>query len=280
MRYLIRASLRGLHLQRRAKPKRGDPDRRSQRNHGLLQARKQQSGLFCGWERSEMVLHRRYRGSLPWRLSTNHRCVYLLSNQCYSSVSKRHTACTFSTNCTTQLVTRFSKPPFLDRKKDLVKLQAGEYVSLGKVESALKSCPLIDNICAYANRWMRVTFLPDATYTIKELTNKTVVYLLTCFIMYTESQCCVYFFLPLCYFIKPVRCLGIIPPLWYQYSIQTACVQKMKDVCINKSSGGVWENTFSQEIWTRQIVAVIRLWVLQIMLHFKLFLNLIIGRNN
>ena len=42
----------------------------------------------------------------------------------------------------------------LDRKKDLVKLQAGEYVSLGKVESALKNCSLIDNICAYANRWV------------------------------------------------------------------------------------------------------------------------------
>ncbi|XP_063288213.1 long-chain-fatty-acid--CoA ligase 4 isoform X2 [Pelobates fuscus] len=39
----------------------------------------------------------------------------------------------------------------VDRKKDLVKLQAGEYVSLGKVEAALKNCPLIDNICAYAN---------------------------------------------------------------------------------------------------------------------------------
>ncbi|NWR55327.1 ACSL4 ligase, partial [Bucorvus abyssinicus] len=38
----------------------------------------------------------------------------------------------------------------IDRKKDLVKLQAGEYVSLGKVEAALKNCPLIDNICAYA----------------------------------------------------------------------------------------------------------------------------------
>ncbi|XP_052528900.1 long-chain-fatty-acid--CoA ligase 4 isoform X3 [Tympanuchus pallidicinctus] len=37
-----------------------------------------------------------------------------------------------------------------DRKKDLVKLQAGEYVSLGKVEAALKNCSLIDNICAYA----------------------------------------------------------------------------------------------------------------------------------
>lgn len=40
----------------------------------------------------------------------------------------------------------------IDRKKDLVKLQAGEYVSLGKVEAALKNCPLIDNICAFAKR--------------------------------------------------------------------------------------------------------------------------------
>ncbi|KAM7379273.1 hypothetical protein PAMP_004838 [Pampus punctatissimus] len=39
----------------------------------------------------------------------------------------------------------------IDRKKDLVKLQAGEYVSLGKVEAVLKNCPFIDNICAYAN---------------------------------------------------------------------------------------------------------------------------------
>ncbi|XP_041270409.1 long-chain-fatty-acid--CoA ligase 3 isoform X2 [Onychostruthus taczanowskii] len=38
-----------------------------------------------------------------------------------------------------------------DRKKDLVKLQAGEYVSLGKVEAALKNLPLVDNICAYAS---------------------------------------------------------------------------------------------------------------------------------
>ncbi|XP_074027185.1 acyl-CoA synthetase long-chain isoform X3 [Leptinotarsa decemlineata] len=37
----------------------------------------------------------------------------------------------------------------IDRKKDLVKLQAGEYVSLGKVEAQLKTCPLVDNICVY-----------------------------------------------------------------------------------------------------------------------------------
>jgi len=39
----------------------------------------------------------------------------------------------------------------IDRKKDLVKLQAGEYVSLGKVEMSLKLCPLIDNLCLYAD---------------------------------------------------------------------------------------------------------------------------------
>jgi len=37
----------------------------------------------------------------------------------------------------------------VDRKKDLVKLQFGEYVSLGKVEAILKTCPLVENICIY-----------------------------------------------------------------------------------------------------------------------------------
>jgi long-chain acyl-CoA synthetase len=39
----------------------------------------------------------------------------------------------------------------IDRRKDLVKLQAGEYVSLAKVETALKLCPLVDNLCIYAD---------------------------------------------------------------------------------------------------------------------------------
>lgn len=37
----------------------------------------------------------------------------------------------------------------IDRKKDLVKLQHGEYISLGKIENALKSHPLVDNVCVY-----------------------------------------------------------------------------------------------------------------------------------
>jgi len=39
----------------------------------------------------------------------------------------------------------------IDRKKDLVKLQAGEYVSYGRVESILKTAPIIDNICGYGD---------------------------------------------------------------------------------------------------------------------------------
>lgn len=33
----------------------------------------------------------------------------------------------------------------------MIKLQMGEYVSLGKVESELKTCPLIENICIYGD---------------------------------------------------------------------------------------------------------------------------------
>ena len=39
----------------------------------------------------------------------------------------------------------------IDRKKDLVKLQFGEYVSLGKVESVLKGCPVVANVCIFGD---------------------------------------------------------------------------------------------------------------------------------
>ena len=39
----------------------------------------------------------------------------------------------------------------VDRKKDLVKLQMGEYVSLGKVENALKLHPVVENVCVFAS---------------------------------------------------------------------------------------------------------------------------------
>lgn len=38
-----------------------------------------------------------------------------------------------------------------DRMKDLVKLQHGEYISLSRVETALKMSPLVDQICIHAN---------------------------------------------------------------------------------------------------------------------------------
>eukprot|EP01134_Creolimax_fragrantissima_P000858 CFRG0858T1 len=54
----------------------------------------------------------------------------------------------------------------IDRKKDLVKLQQGEYVSLGKVESMLKAVSYIDNMMVYADPFHSycvaiVTTLPE-----------------------------------------------------------------------------------------------------------------------
>lgn len=42
----------------------------------------------------------------------------------------------------------------IDRKKDLLKLQFGEYVSLSKVESQLKTCTLVDNICVFGHGYL------------------------------------------------------------------------------------------------------------------------------
>ena len=52
----------------------------------------------------------------------------------------------------------------IDRKKDLVKLQMGEYVSLSKVETALKLNPIVENICVCARSTERVSvvlLIPD-----------------------------------------------------------------------------------------------------------------------
>lgn len=39
----------------------------------------------------------------------------------------------------------------IDRLKDLVKMKHGEYISLGSVESIMKTIPLVDNICVFAD---------------------------------------------------------------------------------------------------------------------------------
>jgi len=39
----------------------------------------------------------------------------------------------------------------IDRRKDLVKLQHGDYVSLARVENQLLTSPLVDNICVYGS---------------------------------------------------------------------------------------------------------------------------------
>lgn len=39
----------------------------------------------------------------------------------------------------------------IDRKKDLIKIQTGEYISLQKVEVALKKSPYIENVCVYGD---------------------------------------------------------------------------------------------------------------------------------
>ena len=55
----------------------------------------------------------------------------------------------------------------IDRKKDLIKLQNGEYVSLGKVENCLKDHPLVTNVCVIADSsktFCVALVLPDMGY--------------------------------------------------------------------------------------------------------------------
>lgn len=60
----------------------------------------------------------------------------------------------------------------IDRKKDLVKLQFGEYVSLGKVESELKICPFVENMCIYGDSYQNhiVALIIPNRIALKELT--------------------------------------------------------------------------------------------------------------
>ena len=55
------------------------------------------------------------------------------------------------------LITCLSIFIYLDRKKDLVKLQAGEYVSLSKVECALIENQMVDQLCVYADPFHNYT---------------------------------------------------------------------------------------------------------------------------
>lgn len=54
-----------------------------------------------------------------------------------------------------------------------MKLQLGEYVSLGKVEAELKTCPVVENICVYgdANKAYTVALVVPNQYYLEEIAN-------------------------------------------------------------------------------------------------------------
>ncbi|KAA0201345.1 hypothetical protein HAZT_HAZT000552 [Hyalella azteca] len=59
----------------------------------------------------------------------------------------------------------------IDRMKDLVKLQSGEYVSLGNVEAVLKTHAVVDNICVFcdSNQNNTVAVVVPAAETLKKI---------------------------------------------------------------------------------------------------------------
>lgn len=68
-----------------------------------------------------------------------------------------------------------------------MKLQAGEYVSLGKVEAELKTCPFVDNICVYgdSSKQYCVALLVPNMHVLAELMEKRGVARHRCF----EDMC-------------------------------------------------------------------------------------------
>ncbi|CAG2163056.1 unnamed protein product [Oppiella nova] len=62
----------------------------------------------------------------------------------------------------------------IDRKKDIIKLSTGEYVSLAKVEAEIKKCPFVDNVCVYGNSgkdYLIALIIPNAKQ-LQQLANK------------------------------------------------------------------------------------------------------------
>lgn len=61
-----------------------------------------------------------------------------------------------------------------------MKLQYGEYVSLGKVESELKTCPLVDNVCVYADptKLFPVALLTANPEQLKTIVQKSIFFIL------------------------------------------------------------------------------------------------------
>lgn len=58
-----------------------------------------------------------------------------------------------------------------DRKKDLVKLQGGEYVAVGQVETVLKMVPIVEQIYIHAdsNHEFTVVFIVPSTKHLEDL---------------------------------------------------------------------------------------------------------------
>ena len=74
-----------------------------------------------------------------------------------------------------------------------MKLQHGEYVSLSKVESELKTCPLVDNICVYADstrKFVVALLMPNTEKLMNMATQSKIFfkYFHTCFLYFKIAK--------------------------------------------------------------------------------------------